>query len=491
MSKSIKLNAFFKTLMSVVNILFPLVTAPYVARVLSTDGFTEYNRASSMLAWFAPFAVFGVYTYGMRTISQIKNNKKSLSELFSHLVCFNLISSTIVTGIFIAVVFFIPSFRNYKAIYLIVSIQLLSNFFATDYANEAFESYGFILLKSFFCRLIYVASVFCFVRKEDDVFVYFLLSILSTVLNNFLTFCYAKSKIPFSKIELQKIKKLVKPLFLVFLLVNSSMLYTIFDRAILTFFSTKLNLTYYNSSQSIMIAITGVTSSVLLVSIPRLSNLWSENRKEEYYSILKKTASSFLAFHIPCCAGLMVLCYEVFYFYCGEKYILGNITFFWFALRYMISAFDMILAKQIYLVTGNERKLAKIYYIGGIYNISCKIILLLTNCLTPELCVITTMTADILVIILERIGLKKLKVVFNLFSKQIIKYFVVSACFFPIAYLLKKIIGITSLSKILLETALTMITCVALYAIVLIATKDELIRTLPIKNKFYIKEKTK
>ena len=99
MSKSMKANAFFKTLMSIVNIVFPLLTAPYVARVLSVDGYTEYNKAVSMLGWFSPFAVFGVYTYGMRTISQIKKDKAAVSKLFSQLFSFSIFASVLVSAV--------------------------------------------------------------------------------------------------------------------------------------------------------------------------------------------------------------------------------------------------------------------------------------------------------------------------------------------------------------------------------------------------------
>ena len=281
MSKSIKTNAVFKTFMSIVNIVFPLLTAPYVARVLSMDGYTEYNKATSMIIWFSPFAVFGVYTYGMRTISQIKNDKDAVSKLFSQLFSFSVFTSVLVSVLYFVLIFSLPSFQNYRRMYSVFAVQLLFTCFATDWANEAFESYGFILAKTFCCRLLYVVAVFFFVRKTDDVLVYVALSSLSLMLNNALTFAYAKSKIRFSRFSLKEEIALARPLFIVFLLVNSSMLYTIFDRFVLTWFGDKLLLTYYNVSQTIILAVVNVTSSVLLDSIPRLSDLWSNDKKYE------------------------------------------------------------------------------------------------------------------------------------------------------------------------------------------------------------------
>lgn len=483
MSKSIKANAFFKTLMSIVNIVFPLITAPYVARVLSMDGYTEYNKAVSMITWFSPFAVFGVYTYGMRTISQIKNDKQAVSKLFSQLFSFSVFTSVSVTVVYLILIFLLSSFQAYKGMYAIISTQLLFICFATDWANEAYESYGFILVKTFFCRLLYVISVFLFVKKANDVFIYVFLASTSVMLNNFLTFAYAKSKIKFLKFSFKEEIGLIKPLFIVFLLVNSSMLYTIFDRFVLTWFGDKLLLTYYNVSQTIVLAVVNVTSSVLLVSIPRLSYLWANDKKDDYYVLLRKSSDTFMAFHTPCCIGLACISSEVIFYYSGMKYIAASVPFLLFSLRYYLSAFDMILAKQVLLATGNEKVLTKIYYIGGVYNVVAKIILVVLNTLTPELCIISTATADILIIILQIRSIKKLEIKFTIFSKTIVKYLVASLLFVPIVLVIKHFIPFEGIKLITLRTAFSIIFCGIVYVLMLFVTKDEILFSLVKRGK--------
>ena len=478
MSKSMKANAFFKTLMSIVNIVFPLLTAPYVARVLSVDGYTEYNKAVSMLGWFSPFAVFGVYTYGMRTISQIKKDKVAVSKLFSQLFSFSIFASVLVSAVYFVIVLCVPSFRTYRTMYVVTTAQLLFTCFATDWANEAYESYGFILVKTFFCRLLYVISVFIFVKKTDDVLIYVSLSSLSVVINNVLTFAYAKSKIKFSRFSLKEEFALVKPLFIVFLLVNSSMLYTIFDRFVLTWFGDKLSLTYYNVSQTIIMAVVNVTSSVLLVSIPRLSHLWAEEQKDEYYRMLNKTSSIFLAFHTPCCIGLACLSSEIIYYYSGMKYIAASLPFLLFSLRYYLSAFDMILAKQVLLATGNEKVLTKIYYIGGAYNVAIKILLVILGKLTPEICIVTTATADILIIILQIRAIKKLGITYSVFSIMNAKYLITSLLFIPIVFFIQHFIPFEGIKFITLRTVSSIIACIIIYVMMMICSKDEILLTI-------------
>ena len=489
MAKSIKLNTVFKTLMSIVNIIFPLMTAPYVARVLSVDGYTEYNKAVSMLTWFSPIAVFGVYTYGMRTMSQLRNKKRDCAELFSKLFLFNSVTSVVTFFIFVLIVVFSSSMKGYKIIYFITSFQLLSTCFATDWYNEAFEDYGFILLKTFFCRLVYVFAIFLFVKNSSDVINYVLISSFSNIVNNLCTFFYAKRFTKFVKVSMHDEIKIVKPLFIVFLLVNSSMLYTIFDKFVLTWFGEKLQLTYYVISQTLITAIVNVTSSIIMVSIPRLSNLWAMHEEKKYEQILDKTSSVFLAVHTPCCIGVALLASEIMWMYSGDNYILGSSTLCLFALRYYISSFDMIQSKQVLLATGNEKNITKIYYFGGCCNICFKIMLIVGNMLSPELCIITTAISDIIVIFLEYFEVRKMNISVNLLSKNTIKYFFSSVLFIPIVFFVKEIVPNDNIIYKILEIFLSIFLCVLLYAIIMILSKDPIVNYVPLVNKFIRKEK--
>lgn len=483
MAKSIKLNALFKTIMSILNILFPLITAPYIARILSVDGYTEFQKANSMITWFSPFALFGVYTYGMRTISQVKNNKEKVSKLFSELFTFNLFSCTFVTIIYLILVFFLPSLKQYQMLYLIFASQIMMICLATDWVNEAFESYGFMMVKSFFIRLLYVILVFFLIKSQNDIYKYVIISCCANILNNSITFLYAKSKIPFCKINIRDEIKIIKPLFVVFLLVNASLLFTVLDRFILTFFSSKLQLTYYSISQSLTNAVIQVSSSILLVSIPRLSNLWGNNLSSDYYSLLKKSSSSFLAIHTPFCIGMAVIAKEIVFLYSGVNYIDGYIVFLLFSCRYYISGFDMILSKQVLLATNNEKVLTKIYYLAGAFNLFQKIILLLFNVLTPETCVITTALADIFAICMEMIQVKKLNIKFSIISKDNLKYLITSCLFIPISIVTKMIIPFEGIKNIIIRLVIIVSSSVVLYGIMMIITKDELVYTLKIKKR--------
>lgn len=483
MSQSIRINAFYKTVLSIFNILFPLVTAPYIARVLSVDGFTESNRVISVLSWFSPFAVFGVYTYGLRTISQIKKDKIAVEKLFTSLFVLSILFSLISSIAYFILVFTNSSFYEYKNLYLIGIAQLLFTCFSVDWMNEATESYGFILVKSFLCKLVYVSCVFIFIKKETDAYLYVLFTTISVVLNNLFTFAFNKYHFGFRKIDFSNTLKLIKPLFIVFLLANSSMLYTMLDRFFLTYYADKLDLTFYHISQVLSNSVVQVTSSIIMVSIPRLSYFWANEKKDEFYTLLKNTSSFFSILSFPCCLGMAFLSQEIIFLYSGEKYILGSSVLFAFCIRYLISNFDSIFAKQILLTTGNEKSLTKIYYIGGFYNILIKILLLCIGKLSGLTCVISTTTADIVVIALQMIVIKRKKIRNEVFNKNLILPFIVSILFLVIIFPLHSYFSTLNLKNVCIVCFVSILICSVLYFLSLLISKNEILINLLRKEK--------
>ena len=105
MAKNIKVNALASILVRVFNILFPLITGPYLARILSKEAYGEFNVANSILNLFIPFAAFGIYSYGIRSISRVKNNIKEISKNFTVLFSINVISSLSIGILYIGYMF--------------------------------------------------------------------------------------------------------------------------------------------------------------------------------------------------------------------------------------------------------------------------------------------------------------------------------------------------------------------------------------------------
>lgn len=475
MSKSITLNALARITMYMLNLLVPVLVGPYLARVLDVGLYAEYNTALSIVQWFLPFAVFGVYTYGMRQASRERDDKERISSVFTQLFVFSIITTSIMLICY--TLFALVAKADYFWLYFILGIQITANYFAVEWVNEAFENYGFILYKTAAVRLAYVISIFIFIKDANDILPFAVISSLLIFFNNFFGYVYIKRRIAFKKISLLNTFKLFRTLFPIMLLANANMLFFMLDRLFLSVFSSvDIYITYYTFSMLILVAIFNVVCSIMFVTIPRLSNLLAHGNTVEYSNLLKLSSHSFFLFFMPICAGIASLGNEIMLLYGGNNYIHGGSTLIVFGLCYMISAIDLSMSNQVLFLHGKEQTLLRIYFTGGGLNIACNTVLLLTNHLTPVLLAVTTGISYLIVIILEHMLISRiLNKNLSPLNTTTLKYIVTSLCFIPITMIIRRLFHVELVlnSRMVIFVLAVIMICAIFYAAVLYLSKDE------------------
>ena len=270
-NKSITANAFARIIMYILNLMVPVLVGPYLARVLDVELYAEYNAALSILQWFLPFAVFGIYTFGIRQASRERDDKEKTDRIFTKLFLFGIVSTSIVLICYMGFVVAVKA--NYFWLYTLLGINIVANYFAIEWINEAFENYKFILYKTMIVRIGYIVSIFVFVRKPEDILPYTAIASSVVFFNNLLGYLYIKRKVKIVRVPVKEITALAKPLVVIMLLTNTNMLFLMLDRLFLSVFSkTVVFITYYSMPMLIMMAIMNVVSSIIFVAVPRLSN---------------------------------------------------------------------------------------------------------------------------------------------------------------------------------------------------------------------------
>ena len=145
--KSLFKNTIYKSILSFVNILIPLLVGPYIVKLLDVNLYGAYNKAYADFQLFLTFASFGVYTYGIKEISKIRNDKEKVSKLLTNLFVISLISNIVVGSIYVGYSFIIAKDIT-RTLYLLMLIQIVANIFYIEFVNEALENYKFITLKT-------------------------------------------------------------------------------------------------------------------------------------------------------------------------------------------------------------------------------------------------------------------------------------------------------------------------------------------------------
>lgn len=474
MAKNIKVNALASIMVRVFNILFPLITGPYLARVLSKEAYGDFNVANSILNLFIPFAAFGIYSYGIRAISRVKNDIEEIRKNFTVLFMINVISSISIGFVYLFYVFFKVQSNMYM-LYFALSIQIFTQFVSIEWMNEAFENYGFILFKTLFVRVLMLVSIFAFVKKADDIVNYALILSLTNLVNYMISFYYIKRKVKFIKISFSEMLIHIKPLIGMLLLANSYMLYTALDKVILSFVDAKVEVSYYSFALSIAQLITSVVYSIIVVSIPRLSYYNGINDEKNYVKLLNEVARTFLFLVIPMGVGLACISNEVMVIYAGTKYIEAGFILKLFSLRITMWALDQLLANQVLFVKGYEKNITILYFIGGFLNLILNLILMKFGVAFSEYYVYTTLFSEFVVLVIQVIFITRR----NLFDiriilKSYIKYILCALPFFLITYFVNKLLQYSLVTdfKLVLRVLTIIISCSTYYFIIMLVTKD-------------------
>lgn len=469
MKKSIFKNAIYKFILNLFNLVVPILIGPYILRVVGPDVNGTIKYSQTIFAYFFIFAGFGVYQYGLREISKVREDKKKLSSVFTSLFLFTIITNTVTTIIYLFYV--ITAFKSNSQLYgalIILTFNLISNTFYTEWVNEAMENYGFITIKTIIIKIAYVIGLVTLVKSSDNLKEYMILLVISTFLNNIISFIYVKRKIKFD-FKSMNILAHIRPMFLVVILSNANILYTQLDRTMIGSSIDMLNVSYYTTAQDISNMINSLLLTLIYVTIPRLTNYAATEKKEDYLKLLNKISKMYLMILFPAAIGMFMLSKEIILLYGGAEYVMATSMLKIFAIYIITLGYEAILSNQVMYIQGKEKIQVKVVFIGGAVNLILNILLMVFGNFNGTTAIITTMLANITVITIEYIYIRKyLKISIKIFALDKTKYLIYSLIFIPIILYFKTLnIGSIKLS------ALAILSCAIVYAIILIITKDE------------------
>ena len=466
---SLGMNAIYKMILNIFNLLVPLLVGPYIAGLLDKDLYGMYNRVYAEFHIFFILGAFGIYNYGVREISKVREKKKTREEVFTSLFVIGIITNLVVT-LFYILYFNIRATGVDKYVYAVMIMQMISNVFYIEFVNEAVENYAFITKKTILVRIIYFVAIFAFVKKPTDIIIYSIVVSATVLLNNIVSFFYLKKQYKFDFGNLQ-IKTHIGPLVVSLLLANVEMLYSQLDKVMLSPFVNDIAVTEYTIPTTLVGMVCTIPLSLISVSIPRLSGYLGNQDLVSYKRTLQDTIRTYMSILMPMIIGIFVLSQEIMWLYTKDVYTYAFPVLALAALARIVMGYESIVSNLMMYVCGMEKKLTIYLLLGGIFNLVCNFILVWCNKFSAFSAFFTTVVAYVIVTVLCKKQFEtKMQMKVQFFDKNILRYILVSAIFIPIAILVKGL-GYGSWFNIVV----TMVLCVGAYAIFLFATKDPLI----------------
>lgn len=459
-------NTIYKSMLSMVNIVVPLVIGPYIMRLLDVDLYGLYNRVFADFQMFLAFASFGVYTLGVREISKIRNDKEKVSKLFTNLFVISFLSNMLVLIIYL-IFSLITSTGLAKVLYLVMSIQIIANVFYVEFVNEALENYKFITIKSIIVKIIYFLAILLAVRNPNDIVIYAVIVSLTNFLNNIISFIYAKHRISFDFSKIQ-IKKYIKPLIAVLVITNADLLYSQLDRVMLGRYVSGVSVTVYYTAYYLISTLSAIPYSIINVSIPRLSYLLKNEGKEIYEEKLNNSISSLIFIIVPMCLGVFVLSKEAIILYAGKKYLMAIVPLMIACITRIFISLESVMNNLVMYPNNREDRILKVSLTCGISNLIINYLLVLFKIFSPLTALATTGLVELTIFIIHyTYARKKMNIDVRVFSKKNMTYILLSLLFIPISLIIRSL-----KLNFYINIIVIVIICSLMYFIVLYIKKD-------------------
>ena len=370
----IKTNFIYSSILTVSNFLFPLLTFPYISRVLGVNNVGIYNWVGGIIQYFIIFSMMGIGIVGIREVAKNKNNSEDLSKTFSSLLILTLLTTIISLLVLFVLMAIVPKIANYHEMFYIGAANIFINLFLVEWFFKGIENFKYITIRSIVVKSLYVISVFVFVRQREDYVTYYFLTVSAVILNAFLNWLYCKKFVHFTFKSIN-LKPFIKPFIIlgIYLLFNS--MYSTFNVAYLGFVGGNKEVGYYTTATKLYGILLAFFSAFTGVMLPRISALVAENNFTEVNRLIGRSFEILYTFCFPIIIFFMFFAPQVINIIAGAGYE-GSILPMRIVMPLMIIiGTEEILIIQLLMPLNKDKAIFINSLIGAVIGISLAVIL--------------------------------------------------------------------------------------------------------------------
>lgn len=298
-----KRNIFYNTLYQFVNLIIPIIIAPYLSRVIGADGIGLSAYGKAMAGYFLLFAVLGLNSYGNRTIALVKTDKKKVSETFWEIYLMQFISAAISLTIY--VFFILQSKSVYKEVLIINIIYVASGLFDINWFYYGIGEFKFTSIRNIIVKLMSTGLIFLLVKSKQDIFLYIIIISLSLLVSNVILWMYLKKYIYIIPISLKNSLKHFKPNLFLFIPTIAVSIYKLMDRIMLGKMSNMVQMGYYENAENLIAIPLSLITAMGTVMLSRISELIKKGEYEKVHIYNRDSIQLMLCASLPFAFGLI------------------------------------------------------------------------------------------------------------------------------------------------------------------------------------------
>lgn len=411
-NKSIKKNAVLNGIRNICNLIFPLITIPYVSRVLSVESMGKYNFSQSIVSYFLLIAALGIDKYAVREGTKYRDNKKQFSQFASEVFTINIISTILAYLLLVLYLLYSKKGQEYSNCILVFSIQIIFTTIGIEWLYSIYEDYQYITIRSILFKAISLVLLFAFVRKPSDYMSYAAISVFAVVGSNFMNYIHAKK---YCKLKLTfhfNANSAIKAILIIFATNIAIQIYVNSDVTMLGYLKNDNVVGIYSLSSKIYMMIKNLLSAVLIVTIPRFSYYLNLGKLDDYNKLLLKLINTLSLLILPTMILMLILSGNIVQVIGGNQYLQSATSLKILCIALVFSIFSMTFNQCILIPYRLEKIALYSSIISALLNIGLNFVLI--PIIAENGAAITTVLAELIMMLLNGwFCREKLKSVFH------------------------------------------------------------------------------
>lgn len=365
---SIRKNFSYNLILTLCNYLFPLITYPYVSRVLGVERIGICNFVDGIVNYFILFCSLGIASYGIRELAKCREDYERRNYVFSNLIAFNSISTIIALVALVSATLWLPSLQPYREFLWLGVLKLVCNMFLIEWFFQGIQEFKYITIRSVLVKLLFIACLFVFVHTKEDVIIYYGLTVGSKVLNAIINWTYSTKyrKLSFRHLDL---KLFVAPILAFGYYRILTSMYTSFNIVFLGFSSGDVEVGYFSTATKLYAILMSVFTAFTTVMVPKVSELLASGEKEKLQTIANKTFSILSIVALPIIIMSIFCTEDIILILSGPGYEGAYTPFRIVIFLLLIIGMEQILIQQFLMASTSNASIIKISTVGAIVGI--------------------------------------------------------------------------------------------------------------------------
>ncbi len=464
--KSIAKNYIYNLFYQIIILIVPLFTTPYLSRILGAEAIGIYSYTLSIATYFVLFGSLGVAMYGQREIAYIQDNKEERSRVFFEI----LIMRFLTLGISL-VTFYLSFCRNgeYSVYYKILVLEIVANSLDISWFFQGLEEFKKTVLRNTLVKLLSVICIFMFVKNTSDLYKYFIIYVLSTLIGNLSLWIYLPKYI--NKIERKKLQILrhLRPTIALFIPQLATQIYTVLDKTMIgSIITDKSEVGFYEQAQKMVKLLLAIATSLGTVMVPRMANTYANGDKGKLKEYMNQSFRFVLLIVFPLMFGMVSIVNKFVPIFYGNGYDKVATLIVIISPILLLIGLSNVIGTQYLLPTKQQKKYTISVVLGAVVNFILNMILI--RIWKSEGASIATVLAELTVTGVQFYLVRK-----EIKIREIVKmtgnYLLAAFVMFGVSYVVGAVI-----SKAMLSIIVQIIFGAVTYFLVLILLKDSFIK---------------